>query len=160
MNTIQPSDIKRYNAFCALLFAILIVLQFVPFWELEGEQISISEYIWFPLENGELTTHFIETVSPEFKVDSLVLSSLLQLVIPAVGIVLFLCNKESVYVPYCTGAAGLIGMWSYLSKPAFRLGMNWQLHFAFAILLSFVVLFPIVVRLKERLSQRKEVRHA
>ena len=149
MNTIQTSHIKRYNAFCALLLAILVVLQFVPFWELNGEQVSINGYVWLPTEHAELTAHFVAAVSPEFKVDSLVLSSLLQLVVPVAGIVLFLYNRESIFVPCCTAAAGLGGIWSYLCKPAFRLGMNWQIHFAFAVLLLAVALLPIVVRLKK-----------
>ena len=147
MNTIQTSHIKRYNAFCVLLLAILVVLQFVPFWELNGAQVSISGYIWFPLDHVELTAQFVETVSPEFRVDSLVLSSLLLLVVPGAGIVLFLYDRESIFVPCCTAAAGAGGVWSYLCKPAFRFGMNWSMHFAFAILLFAVAMIPIVVRL-------------
>ena len=150
MNTIQTSHIKRYNAFCALLLAVLVVLQFVPFWELNGDQVSISGYIWFPLDHAELTTHFTEVITPEFKVDSLVLSSLLLLVVPAVGVVLFLYNRESTFVPCCTAATGLGGIWTYLCKPAFRLGMNWTMHFAFAILLLAAALVPIVARLRNR----------
>lgn len=147
MNTIQTSHIKRYNAFCVLLLAILVVLQFVPFWELNGEQVSIGGYVWLPTEHTELTAYFADKITPKFKVDSLVFSSLLQLVVPVVGIILFLYNRESIFVPCCTAAAGAGGVWSYLCKPAFRFGMNWQMHFGFAALLLAVALIPIVVRL-------------
>lgn len=150
MNTTQTSHIKHYNAFCALLMAMLIVLQFVPFWELDGQSVSISGYIWFPLDHAELTAHFTEAINPDFKVDSLVLSSLLQLVVPAVGIVLFLYNRESIFVTCCTAAAGLGGIWSFLSKPAFRLGMNWQIHCAFAIALLVAALISVLARWKKR----------
>ena len=147
MNTMQTSHINRYNAFCALLLAILVVLQFVPFWELNGEQVSISGYVWLPTEHTELTSYFADKISPEFKVDSLVLSSLLQLVVPVAGIVLFLYDRESIFVPCCTAAAGAGGVWSFLCKPAFRFGMNWPMHFAFTILLFAVAMIPLVVRL-------------
>lgn len=148
MNTTQTSHIKQYNTVCAFLMVVLIVLQFVPFWELDGQRVSICGYIWLPLDYAELTAHFTEAVNPDFTVDSLVLSSLLQLVVPATGIALFLYNRESVIVPYCTAAAGLVGVWPFLSKSVFRLGMNWQIHFTFATALLVAAVITLLVRRK------------
>lgn len=144
---------------CHLCFvnATLLVLQFTPFWELDGQRISIAGYIWFPAEHSDLTALFQDMVSPDFMVNSLVLSSILQTVVPAIGIVLFLYSRESVIVQVCTAVCGLVGIWSYLCKPAFQLGTHWYLYLILAVILLITAITSIFVRYKHVALERKEV---
>ena len=41
------NPVKVGNLLCALLMALLVVLQFVPFWNVEGEGISAMGYLGF-----------------------------------------------------------------------------------------------------------------
>lgn len=150
-------SVKLCSAICALLMAILLILQFVPYWELDGQQVSIGGYIWFPSEHADLTAHFQEMVSPDFKVDSLVLSSILQMAIPVAGIIFFMHNRESIFAQICTAACGLVGLWSYLSKPAFQLGTNWYFNLILAAVLLAAAIISIFVRYKHVDLKGKEV---
>lgn len=153
--------IKKYpsvalcNAACAILMVALLILQFTPFWELDGQQISIGGYIWFPTDHEDLTTHFREVVAPDFKVDSLVLSSLIQLLLPAAGIALLLYDKESIYIPICSAVCGIGLLWSYLSKPVFRLGSSWMIYPVLSAILLLSALIAIYVRKKQLGSLEK-----
>ena len=146
--------IKKYpsvtlcNVVCVMLMAVLLILQFTPFWELDGQQISIGEYIWFPTSHENLTAHFQEAIAPGFKIDSLVLSSLVQLLLPAVGIGLLIYNRESIFVPVCTAVCGAGTVWSYLSKAAFRLGNNWYLYLVLGIILMVAAIASVYLRYK------------
>lgn len=146
--------IKKYpsvtlcNVVCVILMAVLLILQFTPFWELDGQQISIGGYIWFPTSHEDLNAHFQEIVAPDFKVDSLVLSSLIQLLLPAAGIGLLIYNRESIFVPVCTAVCGAGTVWSYLSKAAFRLGNNWYLYLVLGIILMLAAVASVYLRYK------------
>lgn len=146
------------NAVCVLLLAVLLVLQFTPFWELDGQQISIGSYIWFPTEHSDLTGYIQEeTVNPDYRIDSLVLPSIVQLVIPAAGIFLFLYNREGIFVQICAAVSGLVGIWSFLCKPAFRLGTIWYVHLILVILLLIAGIVSLVIRKKHIDLEREEV---
>ena len=153
--------IKKYpsvtlcNVVYVILMAVLLILQFTPFWELDGQQISIGGYIWFPTSHEDLTAHFQEVVAPDFKVDSLVISSLIQLLLPAAGIALLLYDKESIYIPICSAVCGIGLLWSYLSKPVFRLGSNWMIYPVLSAILLLSALIAIYVRKKQLGSLEK-----
>lgn len=146
--------IKKYpsvtlcNAVCVMLMAVLLILQFTPFWELDGQQISIGGYIWFPTSHENLTAHFQEVIAPGFKVDSLVLSSLVQLLLPAAGIGLLIYNRESIFVPVCAAVCGAGTIWAFLSKAAFRLGYNWYLYLVLGIILMVAAIASVYLRYK------------
>ena len=148
MKTKKYPSVTLCNAACAILMVALLILQFTPFWELGGQQISIGGYIWFPGSHEELTAHFQEIVAPDFKVDSLVLSSLIQLLLPAAGIGLLIYNRESIFVPVCTAVCGAGTIWSFLSKAAFRLGNNWYLYLVLGIILIVAAIASVYLRYK------------
>ena len=146
--------IKKYpsltlcNAICVILLAAVLILQFAPFSELNGQQTSIGAYIWLPSDHEDLTSHFQEVINADFKVDSLVLSSLIQLLLPAVGIGLLIYNRESLCIPICAAVCGVGTAWSFLSKAAFRLGNNWYLYLALGIILIVVAIASVYLRYK------------
>ena len=148
MKTKKYPSVTLCNAICIILLAALLILQFTPFWELNGQQISIGGYIWFPTSHENLTSHFQEAINADFKVDSLVLASLIQLLLPAAGIGLLIYNRESIFVPVCTAVCGAGTVWSYLSKAAFRLGYNWYLYLVLGIILMVAAIASVYLRYK------------
>jgi len=155
MKTKKYPSVTLCNATCAILMVALLILQFTPFWKLDGQQISIGGYIWFPTDHEDLTAHFREVVAPDFKVDSLVLSSLIQLLLPAAGIALLLYDKESIYIPICSAVCGIGLLWTYLSKPVFRLGSSWMIYPVLSAILLLSALIAIYVRKKHLGSLEK-----
>ena len=154
--------IKKYpsvtlcNVVCVILMAVLLILQFTPFWELNGQQISIGGYIWFPTDHEDLTAHFREVVAPDFKVDSLVLSSLIQLLLPAVGIGLLIYNRESLYIPVCAAVCGAGTLCSFLFKSAYQQGVHWYLYPVLSVILLIAAIVSVYVRYKKPKHERKE----
>ena len=154
--------IKKYpsvalcNAVCAILMVVLLIIQFTPFWELDGQQISIGGYIWFPTDHEDLTAHFREVVAPDFKVDSLVFSSLIQLLLPAAGIGLLIYNRESLYIPVCAAVCGAGTLCSFLFKTAFQQGVQWYLYPVLAVILLIAAIVSVYVRYKKPEHGRKE----
>ena len=50
----KSGTVKGLNLLCAVLCAVLLALQFVPFWAEEDGQVSIGGYIWFPSDHKTL----------------------------------------------------------------------------------------------------------
>ncbi len=156
MKTKKYPSVTLCNAACAILMVALLILQFTPFWELDGQQISIGGYIWFPTDHEDLTAHFREVVAPDFKVDSLVLSSLIQLLLPAAGIGLLIYNRESLYIPVCAAVCGAGTLCSFLFKAAFQQGVHWYLYPVLAVILLIAAIVSVYVRYKKPEHGRKE----
>ena len=154
--------IKKYpsvtlcNVVCVILMVALLILQFTPFWELDGQQISIGGYIWFPTSHEDLTSHFQEAINADFKVDSLVLSSLAQLLLPAAGIGLLIYNRESLYIPVCAAVCGAGTLCSFLFKTAFQQGVHWYLYPVLAVILLIAASVSVYVRYKKPEHGREE----
>ena len=77
---------KILNYVCAVLLLVLLVTQFLPFWacdckDCNGEDISISEYVWFPDEHKKgLTQTLKDTYDKDFELNDLVLTPIVILV--------------------------------------------------------------------------------
>ena len=156
MKTKKYPSVTLCNATCAILMVALLILQFTPFWKLDGQQISIGGYIWFPTDHEDLTAHFREVVAPDFKVDSLVLSSLIQLLLPAAGIGLFIYNRESLYMPVCAAVCGAGTLCSFLFKAAYRQGVHWYLYPVLSVILLIAAIVSVYVRYKKPEHGKKE----
>lgn len=134
------------NVLCVILMAVILVLQFTPFWELNGQQVSIGSYIWFPLDHEDLTVHIQETVQPDFQVNSLVISALCQLILPVAGAFLLLGSREGIGVPICAAVCGAATLLGFLTEPVFRMGICWAVYPVLAVLMLAAAVISICVR--------------
>lgn len=128
------NTLKVTNIICVVLLVILFICQFTPFWNLEGQSISIGSYIWFPTDHTDLTVYFEQQISSDYTIESMVLSSVLQLVLPVLTLFLFFRNPESKHTGILSICAGIAGICIYLLKPAYRLGL-WKVPFGICCLL-------------------------
>lgn len=100
----------------------------MPFWSYEGLSTSIQTYIWFPSDHAQLETYLASQVGGEFSINSILLMPILVLVMTVAGIVLCIWRWDIPYMSIIPLVCGMVGVWGYLTKPAFQLGSNWVLH--------------------------------
>ena len=123
----KSGTVKGLNLLCAVLCAVLLALQFVPFWAEEDGQVSIGGYIWFPSDHKTLDSQFSAEIEG-YSIGDAVPLAVLLLVLSAVGIVLCILKMNNALSALVPLACGLVGTVGYLIQPAFRMGAGWQLH--------------------------------
>lgn len=119
--------VKSLNLLCALLCAVLLVLQFVPFWAEGDGQVSISGYIWFPSDHKTLDSQLSAEIEG-YSINDAVPMAVLLLVLSVAGIVLCILKMNNALSALVPLACGLVGTFGYLLHPAYRMGSGWQLH--------------------------------
>lgn len=142
-------NIVKYFSFAlAVLMLALLVMQFLPFWELESETISMSDYIWTPNENKSFTKLIkAELDDKKFDPVRIVLWPVLTLVLGAAGIVLCFVKKDTL-LPYIVAVCcGLTGALTYLTSEIFRWGTTWGLHLAIAVVVLVAGVAGLVLKL-------------
>lgn len=120
---------------CAIIVLLLLVTQFVPFWQTEEISASISSYIWFPSDHKALTSHLQEQLGKGFQVDSMVAGPVVLLVGSAVSLWLCIFMQSKWVAPIVALGTGLAGTIAYLATPALQLGNLWGLHLGLCLLL-------------------------
>jgi len=143
---------KTFSMICAALMAVLLVLQFIPFWHFsDGEAqaaVSISSYVWFPADYGNVDDYLGEAIE-DYSINDMLMTPILLLVLCAVGVVLCLLkagNPLVLVVPLVAGLAGTIG---YLTAPALQMGGNWIVHLLLSILLLAAAAAGLVLNWKD-----------
>lgn len=126
-----------WNVLCAVLMAILLVMQFTPFWQYgeTGESSSISAYVWFPNDNGDVES-WLESQIEDFNINDVILTPILVLLLGGLGVVICLLKRDSrmaALLPTACGAAGAVG---YLGNAALRLGNGWAFHLLLCIAIA------------------------
>ena len=120
---------------CVLVLVLLLITQFVPFWQ-EGEMsVSIGSYVWFPEDNKAVTTYLKGFLGSDFTVGSMVAGPVVLLVGSAVSLFMCLFMQSKWITPIITAVTGLAGTIGYLATPALQLGNLWGLHLGLSILL-------------------------
>lgn len=137
--------IRLCNIALVVLMLAMLVCQFLPFWAVGEEQFSMQEYTWFTWNCAELTDYLGDTVDPDFMVKDVVLVPFVMLFGCVLGSIFCLLKRKNAgiaTIPLCVGA---IGVWGYLTNPAFQLGALWQVHLVLCILMVVVALIPMSV---------------
>lgn len=130
MAKINHGKTTVFNYVSAALMLVLLFLQFVPFWTYgeTGETASISQYIWFPTDFGEVEKYIAASLGKDFSINQILGSAILILVLSAAGFVLCLAKADRPLAGLMPAACGLTGVIGYLTSPAMRLGTGWVLH--------------------------------
>ena len=152
MKAKKQGSISICNVICVISLAILLILQFTPFWELNGSGTSIGGYVWLPLDHPELTAYLQSATHPDFKVDTLVMTTVCQTILSIIGVIVWLRNRESIIVSAFAAVCGIGTMWSFLSKPALQLGVNWYIYLILGIVLLVFGIIGILTYKKQRKS--------
>ncbi len=141
---------KTCNRVAALLMALLLILQFVPYWHYgEGEALSasINSYVWFPHHHQELTAQFAAQETG-YIINPVAYPTVGVFVLCVLGTFLCLWKSSSSLVAVLPVMAGALGLFGYLSAPAFQAGGWYWLHVLLFVLM--IVMGVCVIALNRR----------
>lgn len=131
----------------SVIMLTLVVLQFMPFWRYQGESLSIAGYIWRPYEHSEFTSLFKSYFGKSFKVSLFfALPMAITLIANAIGTVLFFLKQDSKVVYLLPVASAIIGIYGFLSTPAYQLGSSWIVHLILNILMLITGVLGLAIR--------------
>lgn len=148
---------KICNITCIILMAVILILQFMPFWSYDGMSTSIQAYIWYPSDHAPLETYLAGEIDG-YTINNILIMPILVLVTSVAGIVLCLIKSGEPWSGLLPLVCGIAGLWGYLFKPAYRLGGNWVLHLIVCIALAVVAALRIYFQVKE--EAKEEVQEA
>lgn len=146
----SSKQLKMMNFICMALMLVVLILQFVPFWSANGKGISISSYIWFPIDNETniaLGDSFKATFA-DYNINSIVLVAVGQLVAGVIGVVLSVVKRNNPFIAIAPIICGIFGVWAFIAKPVYRLGTAWGLHLAVDIILLVVAIYTLVINIR------------
>ncbi len=145
------NKIKACSRACAVLLALLVLCQFLPYWHVAGENggsVSICDLTWFPHLYPELKAH-LSTLVEGFPVNGVAYLSVLLMVLSGVGI--FLCLRKGgsspSVLPVIIGVAGAAG---YLCQPTMMAGTYWALHLALLVLVAVTGLCAVLLSRRDQ----------
>ena len=112
------------NLICVLFMAIMVAVLFLPTWEYKEGTLSIAEYLAFPTKKIDLLKGFrdalnLEKVPGVNDVVTIPVFSILLAVLSALVTWLF---KKLPLAPVVTTAAGIMGLYGYITIPFYALG--------------------------------------
>lgn len=138
---------KIMNLVCIAVMAVVVVVQFMPFWYYEGTSTSLQMYVWFPEKCKSLTKLLQDILGKDYAVGNIVLGPIALLVTPVVGIVLSIIKKDEYLMKLIPLVGGVVGAWGYLTQPALQLGSNWVLHLVLSIVMAVVSCATLVMEI-------------
>lgn len=148
---------------CAILSAVMIALQFLPFWTIEGKKYSISDVLWFIYKNDEVRPYFVEKFyagaelfgKPEqYVINYVILVPVFIFAAAVVGFALSFVMK-SVWYTLAPIACFLTTVIGYIVKAEMRAGAGWYFHFIPVTLMMVFVVLEFMGFFKKGLKEKK-----
>jgi len=116
----------------ALLMLATFILQFQPFWSVDGQGVSIAGYIGQPTSHPEMKDYMTAALGTDYTIHDIYAAPLIQQILSVLGIVLLiiLCiSRQHLWLSsIISGVCGILGSWYFLTQPAFQLGASWPVH--------------------------------
>lgn len=135
------NPVKTVNWICAALMVVLLVLQFMPFWSIDGEGVSLLGYWGFPDDHSNLTS-WLDSTLGGFNINEIVFWIIFVAALCVVGAIICLKNSDKIMALLLPAGTGLLGLLFCICEPSFRLGQVWILHLLLFLLL---LVLPIAV---------------
>ena len=111
-----------------LLLIVIAVVQFMPYWQMEDEAASINGYVWFPNNHKDVTKYLKAEVGAEVNIYTIIPAPIVSLVFAALAIAAFLKFPKLPLSAVCGLIVGIVGLWNYLTCPAYPLGGSYTLQ--------------------------------
>lgn len=140
--------VKLYNRLSALLLALLLILQFVPYWHYgEGDTLSasINGFVWFPDDHQALTQQ-LTAQHTDYSINPIAWTTVGLFLLCAVGTALCLCKSHASPCGILPVMAGLLGLVGYLSTPAFQSGAWYWVQIALFVLMTIIGIATFAAR--------------
>lgn len=151
--TTLKKQLPLLNTILAVLCLLMLILQFLPFWN-DGETVcSMQEMLWFPNDQNGIPGYISEQTGVSFNIDSVVWLTLVTFITSIFGAIFSLTKNASGWPAVFPAVGGFCAVWNYLSRAALQLGNIWGLHLAVGICQC---LLGVSVLLLSYLNARKE----
>ncbi len=124
MTTTNRTKICNYIA--VGLMALLLLVQFTPYWQHDGGSTSLLGYVYMPADHPEFEA-WVEASTGTLDVNGIVNGPIVMFLLLVVGIVVCVVKNEYWPAGLAPIAVGAAGFWAYL-QPVARLGASWGLH--------------------------------
>lgn len=141
---------QTLNFVSVVLMAVYVILLFLPFWSYDGISSSIQSYIWFPGEKAELTAYLTAQLGESYTINNIIWPPILSFVAAVVGVILCAIYNDEPLMCLIPIVGGLIGVWGYLTTPAFQLGGNWILHLVVCIAMILIGVLTLLSGQKKK----------
>lgn len=152
MKNLPIRSLRPIKYLCALLLLVMIATQFLPFWSVEGQSVSISSYVWVPENYKSLTAGLRDQVGNEdFTAGDLVLTNLGIMLLSIAGIVFCLSAADKFWPLLISAAAGLVAIFGYSSQTALHFGGYWGMHLIPAALVLALSVCGVVLVLTKKI---------
>ena len=142
-------SLSAVGAVCALSMVLLLIFQFLPFWNTGTDAVSISQYIWFPSDHTDVTALISPFAQAQHPINDFVTPCVLVLLLSAVAAVTYLFSRRNILVPACTLGGSLAGIWCCL-KATFRLGNLWVPILILSLIGAAASVFAFFIYIQER----------
>ena len=146
------SKTKLFNYVCALLTLVLLVLQFTPFWNYNGQTASINGFVWLNPQGAEINNWFTSQLGTAVNVNSVVITSVLVLLLGVAGVVLCVMKSDIGLMALLPAASALSGIYAFALKPVFRLGSTWIVQLVLCIAILAMAIITVIVGNKENIG--------
>ena len=136
-----------------VLMIIIAAVQFLPYWQLEEEAVSVNSYVWFPNDHKDVGKYIKAEVGEEVNIYSIIPAPGVTLLFAVLGIAAFAKYPKLPLSAVCGVVVGIVGLWNYLTCPAYALGASQTLHLVlFGVVLAvnaLACLLAIIAKVKE-----------
>lgn len=142
------SKVKLCNRISALLMALMLILQFLPYWhygEEDALSASINGFVWFPHHHAGLTEQ-LTAQNADYSINPVAYTTVGLFVLSVLGAVFCLRESDSALCAIFPVTAGLLGLTSYLSTPAFQAGAWRWVHVTLFVLMVVTGIAAVVLR--------------
>jgi len=136
-----------------VLMIVIAAVQFLPYWQLEEEAVSVNSYVWFPNDHKDVGKYIKAEVGEEVNIYSIIPAPVVTLLFAVLGIAAFAKYPKLPLSAVCGVVVGIVGLWNYLTCPAYALGASQTLHLVlFGVVLAvnaLACLLAIIAKVKE-----------
>lgn len=132
------------NYVCSGFTFILLVLQFLPFWQYGKKAASINGYVWWNPQNEELTDWFTSKLGSELDIYVVVIPAVLILLFCCFGIAFCILKSRKWLPALLPAAAGLTTIIACTIIPAFKLGSTCAIQLVLGIVIFVLAIATIV----------------
>ncbi len=125
-----------------VLSIVMVALQFVPFWTIDGKKLSISDLLWFVYKHPEFRGYF-QSIDSNITINSAIIVPVFVFITAVATFITCLIVAERSYA-IAPIACFIITVGGYLIKPELRAGNLWFLHLIPATIIGVLTILDIL----------------
>jgi len=150
------------NLLCAVLLLVMLCLQFLPYWNHSGRDVTIADYTWNPQtkENKKLTKQF-EKVSKsygeEYDINDLVTGPIILMAAAAVTVALCCIGSNKTATALVPAIGAGVGINGFMSNLVLRMNPMWMAFVGICAVILVLALAVLVVAIIKTIKRDRAI---